>query len=330
MLNAGMLLLKCSDWTKDFLNQVYNARSFDTARALDQSSFQDHLDKLSVRERDAHVKVVPKYAMNVYAEEYRPGDFLLHMAGKLYEATEPGLVAIANQFDVLSMVDDVEDISAFFRTTRLLNYYSGTCKVQAGQKQHDCKSVDPRRMLLNETLGSMSYPNRYRHVGLRYYWLGDWKDKYDVPGWDVKRRQLPIPESAPPGKEMPPLPLAAMHHDTLHGAGGVNQQASLKLDNNAQAQDEKPDLADRPEVHDDEKPKQDPPEVDHDSDIQPGGKATNANGDEKADDDGGGDDEVDDSWPWWVRLLLIGLCSSAVGCMVYVLRKRRQKFSKLQ
>ena len=33
-------------------------------------------------------------------------------------------------------------------------------------------------------------PNRYRHVGLRYFWLGNWKDKYDVPGWNVFKKPL--------------------------------------------------------------------------------------------------------------------------------------------
>ena len=45
-------------------------------------------------------------------------------------------------------------------------------------------------VLTLEPLGAMSSPNRYRHVALRYYFLPDWKDKYDVPGWDVKRRPL--------------------------------------------------------------------------------------------------------------------------------------------
>lgn len=192
MLNAGMLLIKCSDWSKQFLNSVYNARQFDTARALDQSSFQQHIDNLTKSEADEHIKVVPKYAINVYLEEYRPGDFLVHMAGKLYEATEAGLFAIANQLDILSMVDDKEDIKAFFRSPALLNYYSGLCPVKYGEKQHSCKQDDPRRIFLNETLGSMSYPNRYRHVGLRYYWLGDWKDKYDVSGWNTKRKPFPM------------------------------------------------------------------------------------------------------------------------------------------
>ncbi|CAN8065815.1 unnamed protein product [Agarophyton chilense] len=190
MLNAGMLLFKCSEWTKTFLSRVYNARQFDGARALDQSSFQEHLDNLTQVERDEHVKVIPKHAMNVYLEEYRAGDFLVHMAGKLYEATEAGLFAIANQLDILSMVEDVEDVKAFFRTPALLNYYSGVCAVKYGEKQKGCKPGDERRIFLNESLGSMSYPNRYRHVGLRYYWLGDWKDKYDVEGWNTKKKEL--------------------------------------------------------------------------------------------------------------------------------------------
>lgn len=190
MLNAGMLLIKCSEWALNFLQAVYDARKFDEARALDQSAFQEFFDNLTKTERDAHVKVLPKHSMNVYTEEYRPGDFLVHFAGKLYEATEPGLLAIVNQFDILSMTDDVEDIKAFFRGRYFLSYYSGTCPVKKGEKQKDCKPKDPRRMTLKEPLGSMSSPNRYRHVGLRYYWLGDWKDKYDVEGWQSFTKPL--------------------------------------------------------------------------------------------------------------------------------------------
>lgn len=193
-MNAGMMLLKCSPWTQNFLTKVYNARKFDEARALDQSAFQEHIDNLTVAEHKEHVKVVPKYVLNVYTEEYQPGDFLLHFAGKLYEATERGIFAIATQFDTLSMVDDREDIEAFFRGPFLLNYYSGICPVAKGEKQRSCPPEDPRRVKLNESLLSMSYPNRYRHVGLRYFWLKGWTDKYDVPGWDVKRKSLPIPK----------------------------------------------------------------------------------------------------------------------------------------
>ena len=192
-MNAGMLLIKCSEWSKTFMLNVYNARSFDKARALDQSSIQSHVDALSEEEFAAHIKVVPKYAMNVYLEEYRPGDFLLHMAGKLYEATEDGLWAIANQFDILSTAEDIDDVRAFFEHRHLLNYYSGTCPVPPGVRQSECKPTDPRRITLNESLGAMSSPNRYRHVGLRYYWLGHWTDKYDVPGWNEKRKSLPLP-----------------------------------------------------------------------------------------------------------------------------------------
>lgn len=193
MLNAGMLFMKCSDWTDAFLKQVYDAREFDNARALDQSSFQSHLDKLPPGELAEHVKILPKHAMNVYLEEYRPGDFLMHMAGKLYEATEKGLWAVAQQFDVLSRVDDVRDVASFFSTVHVLNYYSGTCNRNVRPSEHACSPTDDRRIRLREPLGAMSTPDRYRHVGLRYYWMQHWKDKYDVPGWNRKKESMPIP-----------------------------------------------------------------------------------------------------------------------------------------
>mmetsp|Transcript_151 Transcript_151/g.457 ORF Transcript_151/g.457 Transcript_151/m.457 type:complete len:403 (-) Transcript_151:27-1235(-) len=189
MLNAGMLLMKCSDWTKTFLRKVYDAEEYNRARALDQSSFQDHMDKMGADVKK-HVKFVPKWAMNVYTEEYRPGDFLLHMAGKLHEATPAGAVALIRQFDTLSLAEDIRDVEAFFDTPYMLNMYSGTCAV--GEGGQDCPPEDKRRVKLPEPLGAMSSPDRYRHVRERYYWLKDWKDEYDVPDWN-SGRVSPLP-----------------------------------------------------------------------------------------------------------------------------------------
>jgi hypothetical protein len=192
MLQAGVILFKCSPFTIDFLHRVYDDRSFDNARALDQSALQAYIDKMTPEERDAHVKFIPKHSMNVYLEEYRAGDFLVHMAGKLYEATEPGLWAIANQLDIFSIVEDVKDIDAFLSSRYFLNRFSGVCPVSPGEKQSSCTPSDPRRFRLKEPLGAMSTPDRYRHVGMRYYFLPAWKDQYDVPGWNKKRKELPL------------------------------------------------------------------------------------------------------------------------------------------
>lgn len=212
MLQAGVLLFKCSPFTIDFLHRVYDDRSFDTARALDQSALEHYIKELTPAERDDHVKFVPKHAINVYLEEYRAGDFLVHMAGKLYEATEPGLWAIANQMDIFSIVDDVKDIDAFMSSRYLLNQFSGVCPVERGVKQSSCKPNDPRRFRLREPLGAMSTPNRYRHVAMRYYFLQDWQDKYDVPGWNEKRKELaPVvgtenaADMSDPSKAVPPV-----------------------------------------------------------------------------------------------------------------------------
>lgn len=180
MINAGMILFKCSAWNEGFLNRVYSAREFDDARALDQSAFQHFFD--SEPDINAHLKKIPKHAMNSYTEEYRPGDFLLHMAGKLYESTTEGATAIAHQFDMLSMQEDPDDIKAFFNSRYLLNMYSGTCDISMDNSE--CGQEDDRRIKLNESLGSMSDPYRYRHVALRYHWMPDWKDIYDTEDWN--------------------------------------------------------------------------------------------------------------------------------------------------
>eukprot|EP00871_Galdieria_phlegrea_P005414 jgi/Galph1/5874/GphlegSOOS_G4503.1 len=175
MINAGVLLLKCSPWNIEFLKKVYEAREFDQARALDQSALQSHIDALGEEQKKKHVKSIAKHIMNVYLEEYRPGDFLLHMAGKLYEATPDGATAIAQQFDVLSQVQDVDDIDAFFRTHFVLNY-GGLCLLPAEQGLV-CPPEHQRRLV--EPMNALTSSDRYKHVIIRYPWMGrKWQDKW--------------------------------------------------------------------------------------------------------------------------------------------------------
>lgn len=191
MINAGVLLLRCSEWNIAFLKKVYDARNYDKALALDQSALNDFISHADVK---PHVKHVPKWLINVYTEEYRPGDFIVHFAGKLYEATPWGIGDIARQFDVLSRVDDAEKIAHFFNTRYLLNYFSGTCVMGDPKKDpnRDCNPLDERRLRLPEPLGSFSVPNRYRQLEYRSPRLKEWKDPNDVPGaTDIKVRRVP-------------------------------------------------------------------------------------------------------------------------------------------
>lgn len=191
MINAGVLLLRCSPWNVEFLQNVYDAREFDKANALDQSALNTFFKKPDVA---PHVKHVPKWLINVYTEEYNPGDFIVHFAGKLYEATPVGITAIARQYDVLSRVDDIDKIKAFFDTRYLFGYYSGTCVMgsPAEDPQRECKPNDPRRLRLDEPMGAFSSPNRYRQLEYRNPRIKDWKDPNDLPGRaDVKVPRRP-------------------------------------------------------------------------------------------------------------------------------------------
>lgn len=190
MINAGVILMRCSPWNMEFLQKVYDARSYDKALALDQSAISDFIAAPEVK---PHVKHVPKWLINVYTEEYRPGDFIVHFAGKLYEATPWGIGDIARQFDVLSKVDNVEKISHFFNTKYLLNYYSGTCVMgdPKSDPKRDCDPHDERRLKLPEPLISFSYPNRYRQLQYRNPGLKNWKDPNDFPGAaDLKKPRI--------------------------------------------------------------------------------------------------------------------------------------------
>eukprot|EP00173_Palmaria_palmata_P001341 Plantae.Rhodophyta-Palmaria_palmata.ctg17375.p1 GENE.Plantae.Rhodophyta-Palmaria_palmata.ctg17375~~Plantae.Rhodophyta-Palmaria_palmata.ctg17375.p1 ORF type:complete len:129 (-),score=19.79 Plantae.Rhodophyta-Palmaria_palmata.ctg17375:222-608(-) len=113
-----------------------------------------------------------------------PGDFIVHFAGKLYEATPPGIAAIARQVDLLSRVDDVEKVSSFFSTRYILGYYSGMCVMgdEREDPNRDCFPDDQRRLKLDAPLGSFSSPNRYHHLAYRSPLRSGWKDPNDVPG----------------------------------------------------------------------------------------------------------------------------------------------------
>lgn len=189
MINAGVMLIKCSKWSVDFLKNIYKAREFDKAQALDQSAIQYFVD--NEKNREQHVQYMPKWSINVYTEEYRAGDFILHMAGKLYEATTGGALAVAHQFDILSRAHDIEDVKAFFHSQYFLNFYSGICVQNTNDAMDsECKPEDARRRKLNEALASMSSASRYRHVAMRYYWLQNWKDEHDVGDWGEDREMF--------------------------------------------------------------------------------------------------------------------------------------------
>jgi len=185
MINAGVFLIRCSPWALDLVKRTYEDRSFDKAIALDQSALQHFLAKDENREK--HLKMIPKHAINVYTEEYRPGDFILHMAGKLYEATVPGATALIRQFDLLSQVDDLDHVASFFNTRVLLGPLSGQCLVKKGEP-NGCDQNDPRRRFLDEPLIRMSTPNRYRHAAYRTTLKDNiWRDPHDVKGWEVRK-----------------------------------------------------------------------------------------------------------------------------------------------
>jgi hypothetical protein len=76
MINAGVLLLRCSEWNIEFLQKVYEAREFDEARALDQSALASFFENDDVK---PHVKHVPKWLINGTSLE-RMGSPCVHCA----------------------------------------------------------------------------------------------------------------------------------------------------------------------------------------------------------------------------------------------------------
>eukprot|EP00168_Porphyra_purpurea_P014880 TRINITY_DN4395_c0_g1_i1.p2 TRINITY_DN4395_c0_g1~~TRINITY_DN4395_c0_g1_i1.p2 ORF type:complete len:177 (-),score=63.47 TRINITY_DN4395_c0_g1_i1:287-817(-) len=99
MVQAGVFLVKCSEWGLALLAAAEEDRQFDRASALDQSALQAVLDghvqlpgAAGATPVSAHVRWLPKRVLDVYAEEYVPGDFFGPLCGQVVRGHRGGVV----------------------------------------------------------------------------------------------------------------------------------------------------------------------------------------------------------------------------------------------
>ncbi|GAQ84960.1 hypothetical protein KFL_002140140 [Klebsormidium nitens] len=168
-INSGVFFLKCSAWARDFLQRAYNAREHDNNWQLgpDQAAILQALEAPGSAEK---VKYVAKHACNVYPEEYRPGDYIVHLAGKLYAAGMKGCLALTRQFDALSILDSLPHIDSFFNDKHLLTLPGNQFK----DGFENLPELELARPLID-----ISYPDRYWHIRRMFPHLQDWYDHYD-------------------------------------------------------------------------------------------------------------------------------------------------------
>ena len=71
--------------------------------------------------------------MRFDVQEYRPGDYIVHLAGKLYAAGMKGCLALTRQFDALSILDSLPHIDSFFNDKHLLTLPGNQFKVSPSE-----------------------------------------------------------------------------------------------------------------------------------------------------------------------------------------------------
>ena len=91
-LNCGVFIARVCDWTRQY---------FSTVQFLGTAGYRDNwvgdqLEQTTMRhilkafpEHQSHVLQTEQHVLNSYPENYRPGDFILHLSGILHEARVP-------------------------------------------------------------------------------------------------------------------------------------------------------------------------------------------------------------------------------------------------
>ena len=97
VVSMGQFLIRSSDWSMRFLDEVWQQTQFVTDRMWEQAAVQFLLEQQDLSE---HVCVVTQRRFNSYMHNYRKGDFLLHFAMQPPEARRQ-LMQVWQQFSVL-------------------------------------------------------------------------------------------------------------------------------------------------------------------------------------------------------------------------------------
>ncbi len=78
-INSGSFLIKNSEWSKNYLNQIYNCEQF-INHVFWENAAIIYLYQTSEDVRK-HTKIVDSRVMNSFVNNYENGDFVIHFAG---------------------------------------------------------------------------------------------------------------------------------------------------------------------------------------------------------------------------------------------------------
>ena len=91
-LNCGVFIARVCNWTRQYFTTV----QFLGTAGYREDWVGDRLEQTTMRhilktfpEHQSHVRQTEQHVLNSYPENYRPGDFILHLAGIPQEARVP-------------------------------------------------------------------------------------------------------------------------------------------------------------------------------------------------------------------------------------------------
>jgi hypothetical protein len=125
-INSGVIFVKNTEWSKLFLNTVYAQTEFINSSHWEQDAII-HVWEKNLIDSDSRMKVLyslQSHEFNAYYEVYRPGMFLIHLAGCFRDIQDiGGLNHMMNMFCPIRMDEDTDE--SYSRRMDFLKNYSG-------------------------------------------------------------------------------------------------------------------------------------------------------------------------------------------------------------
>lgn len=110
MINSGVMFVKNTDWSRLFLQTLWDHTDFLHADNWEQNAIIHMFDKNEILCKE-HMAVLPKELQtkfNSYHGLYRPGQFLVHLAGCFRDDKSHGLEKMMETFCPMRMAEDTD------------------------------------------------------------------------------------------------------------------------------------------------------------------------------------------------------------------------------
>jgi hypothetical protein len=110
-INSGVIFVKNTEWSKLFLHTVYDQTQFINFSHWDQDAIL-HVYETGMIDSHKHIKrlyCLQSHEFSPYYQVFRPGMFLIHLAGCFRDGANLGIDHMMNMFCPLRMDEDTDE-----------------------------------------------------------------------------------------------------------------------------------------------------------------------------------------------------------------------------